>query len=137
MMAPNIQAYKNSFSTEISDLMYQIVLQKNKNFSSYVQSAISYIKDHYAQPITLKEIAGSIGISTSYLSSNFKAETGTGLSNYISYYRIQIACSLLRTTNDLVSQIATSVNIPDTTYFSKQFKKYVGTTPSEYRKIFT
>lgn len=137
MMAPTIQAYRNTFATELSDLMYQIVLQKNKHFSSYVQSAISYIKGNYAQPITLKEIADNIGISTSYLSSTFKAETGTGLSNYISFYRIQTACNLLRTTNDPVSHIAESVNIADTTYFSKQFKKYVGTTPSEYRKIFT
>ena len=136
IMAPTIQAYKNAFLTELTDLMYQIILQKNKAYSSYVQSAISYIKDNYAKPITLKEIADNIGISTSYLSSTFKTETGTGLSNYISFYRIQTACTLLRTTNEPIAQIAESVNIADTTYFSKQFKKYVGTTPSEYRKIF-
>ena len=136
IMAPTMQAYKNAFSSELSDLMYQVILQKNKSFSSYVQSAISYIKDNYARSITLKDIADSIGISTSYLSSTFKTETGTGLSNYISFFRIQTACTLLRTTNDPISQIAESVNIADTTYFTKQFKKYVGTTPSEYRRIF-
>lgn len=136
IMTPTILAYKNAFLSELSDLMYQIILQNNKCFSSYVQSTISYIKDNYARPITLKDIADSIGISTSYLSSTFKSETGIGLSNYISFYRIQTACSLLRTSNEPISQIAESVNIADTTYFTKQFKKYVGTTPSEYRKIF-
>ena len=136
-MAPTIQAYKDTFAAEISDLMYQVILQKNKSYSAYVQNAIAYVKEHYAQSITLAEIAENIGISTSYLSSTFKTETGTGLSNYISFYRIQTACNLLRQTNEPISQIAASVNIPDTTYFCKQFKKYVGTTPSEYRKIFT
>lgn len=137
IMAPTIQAYKDTFASEFSDLMYQVILQKNKNYSTYVQNAIAYVKDHYAQPITLTEIAESIGISTSYLSSTFKSETNTGLSNYISFYRIQTACKLLRQTNDSIYQIAASVNISDTTYFCKQFKKYVGLTPSEYRKIFT
>lgn len=137
IMAPTIQAYKDTFAAEISDLMYQVILQKNKSYSAYVQNAIAYVKEHYAQSITLAEIAENIGISTSYLSSTFKTETGTGLSNYISFYRIQTACNLLRQTNEPISQIAASVNIPDTTYFCKQFKKYVGTTPSEYRKIFT
>lgn len=136
IMSHTIEAYKTNFLSELSDLMYQVILQKNKVFSLYVQHAISYIREHYAEPITLSSIADCIGISTSYLSGIFKTETGTGLSNYISFYRIQVACDLLRNTNEPISQIAASVNIADTTYFSKQFKKYVGITPSEYRKIF-
>lgn len=136
IMAPTLKNYRSAFVAEFSDMMYQITLQKNKSFSSHVQNAISYIKDNYAQSITLSDIAENIGISTSYLSSTFKAETGTGLSNYISFIRLQNACRMLRDTNDPISLIAAKVNIGDTTYFSKQFRKYVGTTPSEYRKIF-
>lgn len=136
IMAPTMADYRNAFIAEFSDLMYQIVLQKNKSFSSHVQNAITYIKNHYTQSITLSDVANSIGISTSYLSSTFKTETGTGLSNYISFFRIQNACRMLRETNDPIAQIAAAVNISDTTYFSKQFRKYVGTTPSEYRKLF-
>ena len=136
MMAPTLQKYRETLVEEFTWLIRQIKEDQNKDFSPYIQSAIAYINAHYAEKMTLSSLADFVGISTSYLSNRFKAETGVGISNYITYTRIQQACRMLRETSEPVVNIADTVRIEDPTYFTKMFKKFVGMTPSEYRRIF-
>lgn len=60
---------------------------------------------------------------------------GMGISEHIRRMRVKVACDLLRNTEDRVSDIATEVGISDYNYFTKVFKKAIGVTPREYRKL--
>lgn len=137
IMSSTMEQCEENITEEISELMMQLTAFQSKDYSSHVQSALSYIRLHYSESISLDEIAEYIGISPSYLSSTFKTETGIGLSNYISCTRINNACRMLRQTSSSIAEIAETVNFDNSTYFGKQFRKYVGMTPTEYRKIFS
>ena len=72
-------------------------------------------------------------VSEEYLSAQFKKETGSTLTEYVNGKRIKHAVSLLNTTSLQIQAIAQYCGIPDVNYFTKTFKKYIGTTPKEYR----
>ena len=84
--------------------------------------------------ISLRTLAEKQMISTGYLATVFKKETGKTISEYIRDKRMGYAKHLLTTTNLQIQTIATHCGIMDVQYFSKIFKNVVGETPTEYRE---
>lgn len=70
-----------------------------------------------------------------HVSRMYKKQTGVSLTDYINMYRIEKAKALLEETESSVSEIAVKVGYDNFTYFSTLFKKYVGITPNQYRKL--
>ena len=64
----------------------------------------------------------------------FKQDTGTTLTDFINTQRIQRAANLLSTTEQNISVVAEQVGILDVNYFTKMFKKSMGSTPTQYRR---
>jgi two-component system response regulator YesN len=95
---------------------------------------IRHIEEHYAEDITLKGLAEWIRMDASYVSDLFKKKTGTTLTHYIQKRRIQAAKMLLAETDRTVSEIGRQVGFENDNYFIKVFKKWCGSTPSEYRR---
>ena len=78
----------------------------------------------------------TIELILSYLSKLFKQETGLTLTDYMIEIRIRKAKQLLKDAPDLkIHEIGTEVGYPDPAYFNKLFKKVVGVTPNEYKRI--
>lgn len=102
--------------------------------NKYVSEAIQFIYDHYNEDITISTVAGSLDISEGYLSRIFKKETSYTFTNYLIFYRIKLALNLLKDHHVKVYEVADRVGYADTTYFSSQFKKIVGMSPSEYQE---
>lgn len=102
--------------------------------NKYVSEAIRFIYDHYNEDITISTVAGSLDISEGYLSRIFKKETSYTFTNYLIFYRIKLAMNLLKDHHVKVYEVADQVGYADTTYFSSQFKKIVGVSPSEYQE---
>lgn len=73
-------------------------------------------------------------ISPSYLPSLFKQDTGTTIVDYINSQRVDRAAVLLATTDRSIAAVAAAVGILDVNYFTKIFKKQLGTTPTQYRR---
>lgn len=96
----------------------------------------SYIQDHYAETIKLEELAEMVGFNSAYFSSMFKKETGQTLTEYILEVRMEQARELLKQKDIKINHIPEMIGIGDAKYFSKQFKKVSGLTPSQYRKFF-
>jgi signal transduction histidine kinase/AraC-like DNA-binding protein len=101
--------------------------------SMLVKRAIGHIHQSYDRPITRSDIAGEIGVSDDYLSSIFKEELGLTPWEYLSRYRITRASHLLDRTGDAIGKIAQTVGFEDPAYFSRVFRKIMGTSPSGYR----
>ena len=104
-----------------------------KQYSPLIQTAVTLIDSDLSADLTLHTIAKQQNISSGYLSSLFKKETGLTLTDFIRNRRVQHACTLLETTHLQIQTIAIHCGIPDLQYFSKTFKRCVGLTPKEYR----
>lgn len=104
-------------------------------YSYLVQTCMNYIEFHYSSKLALNTIADACFVSTTYLATIFKKETGTTLTTYINNIRIQQAKILLNSTNLPIQEIAARCGITDSNYFSRLFRKYCGQTPREYRNI--
>ena len=73
-------------------------------------------------------------MNESYISSLIKKQTGKGFSEHLMEIRIQKAQELLRTSNERIETIASSVGYPDYYYFIKVYKKATGISPAAFRK---
>ncbi len=105
-----------------------------RNTNSYVDDAISFIKEHYNEPISQETVAEKLGISTGYLSTLFKQSLNTRFVDFLNTVRIEKACSYLTQNSLKTYEIAYKVGFNDEKYFSRVFKKVKGVSPMEYKK---
>lgn len=106
----------------------------NANQDPCVWKAIRFIEQNFYLDINVDMLCKHVNYSRSYLSRIFKTELNMSIPEYTNMVRIQNAKSLLTETNMPMHEIATSIGIHDSFYFSKLFKKITGETPREYRK---
>lgn len=121
---------------EVTNILQRV--SEGTNFLSQFNSAlvkrvIVYLQDNYAQPLSLKEIAQSLGVSKNHLGEIFHQEVGISVWDYLTRYRIKEAKILLETTSLTVAAIAAKVGFEDSAYFSKVFRTVTGQSPREYR----
>ncbi|WP_223068568.1 AraC family transcriptional regulator [Paenibacillus caui] len=103
-----------------------------------VKQMIHYMTSQYAYPISIEDMCSGLGYNRAYLSRVFKKGTGLSPVTYLLKLRIDKARHLLRDRPDLsTQQIAASVGLTDPLYFSRQFKRFYGESPSQYRHAVT
>lgn len=101
-----------------------------------IEKVKDYISEHYSScNLNLAMIAKSNYYSEAYLNKLFKKYTGKTIMEYVIDVRINQAKVLLKQSNKSINEIAREVGYSDRSYFSKSFKKEVGITPSEYRRM--
>ncbi|HLU22376.1 MAG TPA: AraC family transcriptional regulator [Bacillaceae bacterium] len=106
-----------------------------KKLKPIVSMALDYINQFYFhEDITLEKIAQQVGVSTTYLSSEFKKNTGFSIIEFITNKRVQMAIEHLLMSNLAIIDIAYKVGYKNVTHFNLVFKKLVGVSPSNYRK---
>lgn len=94
-----------------------------------------YISSNYSDGnLSIKDISEHVHLSSSYLCTVFKTETGQTLNQYLTNFRIEKAKQLLSDPRNKINEIAAQVGYSDCNYFGKTFKKVVGLSPSEYRE---
>ncbi|ANA81495.1 AraC family transcriptional regulator [Paenibacillus glucanolyticus] len=100
-----------------------------------VKQMINYMASQYAHPVSIEQMCASLGYNRAYLSRIFKQETGMTPITYLLKLRIDQSKRLLRERPDLsIEQVSASVGLTDPLYFSRQFKRLVGRSPTRYRK---
>ncbi len=99
----------------------------------FVTAAQEYIKEHYAQDLSLQQVADKVGISSGYLSTMFSQNLNCKFVDYLNQVRVERACVYLEQNFLKTYEIAYRVGFRDEKYFSKVFKKVKGVSPKEYR----
>lgn len=99
----------------------------------FVKEAKKYVEEHYTENLTVKEVAGIIGISSGYLSTMFNQSMGQSFVDYLNQLKINHACVYLEQNYLKVYEIAYKVGFQDEKYFTKVLKKIKEITPKEYR----
>jgi AraC-like DNA-binding protein len=97
-----------------------------------IERAIRWLTLQYSRPLSIEEMAQNLGYHRTHLSKIFKQQTGMSPMNYLLKIRMERAAYLLKTEPLTIQQIASSVGYSDALYFSKQFKKWHGVSPSVY-----
>lgn len=108
--------------------------KKLANRSLLLRKVNDCIAECYAQDVTLEEIATKCGYSKHYFAHCIKQITGSTFLNFLTLYRLSLACVRLRDGDGTVTQIAFDCGFNNLRAFNRAFRKYYGTTPSEYRK---
>ncbi len=103
--------------------------------SSLAYSIKDYIDANFSYNISPKSLAEEFFVNPSYASRCFSQKHGITLTEYVHKVRIDRAKVLLQSTNAPVNNIAINVGYIDVNYFFRIFKKQVGVTPKEYRKM--
>lgn len=109
------------------------LLQDAKN--PVVHQVLTYIDTHYADELSLKTLGAQYHIHPVYLGQLFHKETGVSFAEYINKYRIEKAKQQLKNTNLKVHEIARNVGYWEIGYFYKQFRKYVGISPTDFKAL--
>ncbi len=99
--------------------------------NKYVGVMLQYIREHFAEQISLTDLSQRLNISCTHLNSKFKLEVGYTFHDFLNYYRITQAIALHQQKNIKLYEIAGMVGFSDYKYFNKVFKKYVGYPPSQ------
>lgn len=103
--------------------------------NAIVDEARRYMKDSVGMHLQLKDIAGYVGCPPSVLSHTFTEVTGSSPMSYFNELKVQYACRLLDFTDLKVNQICHKVGVNDCYYFSRMFRKTMGMSPTEYRRV--
>lgn len=103
--------------------------------SPVVAQVLGAIQKNYAEEMSLKALGAQYHIHPVYLGQLFQKETGESFTEYVNKFRIEKAKELLKTTGLKVHDIARQVGYWETGYFYKQFKKYVGISPTDYKGL--
>ena len=94
---------------------------------------LAYLRSNYMNRIGMDALVKISGMSESSLLRAFKRITGYAPSEYIVRLRIGRAASLLKLGSKTVTEISYEVGFNDSNYFSRQFRKIMNVSPTEYR----
>ncbi|HCN76741.1 MAG TPA: hypothetical protein DIT13_06055 [Verrucomicrobiales bacterium] len=99
-----------------------------------VQRALERMRLYFHEPIRVAELAALAGMSESHFSRQFKAFVGTSPIDWLRRERINQAKRRLAESDDAVKEIARQAGYTDQFFFSKDFKRMTGLTPSQFRE---
>jgi len=109
--------------------------EENSADQLYVKAAVNLLINSGDRAVKVADVAQTIGISRSYLTSIFKREMKVSPQEFLMNFRMERAADFLRYTDRPVGEIAEEVGYADSMAFSKAFKNYFRMTPSRYRKL--
>ncbi len=100
-----------------------------------MQKMIGFIQEHYAEDVSLQDIANSASISRSEASRCFQSYLNTSPVSYLLKYRVERSMQLLRDNNLTVEAVALECGFSSSAYFCKLFRSHTGMTPKQYRSV--
>ena len=119
---------------QIMDYMYR---QHKSAEYPILDPVFQYINQHLTDELTLTILVDACSVSQSYLSRLFRNQFGISVTDYIHMRKLQAAKGAMLFEKKSAADCAYSYGYNEYTYFSKIFKKYVGITISNYRKLWT
>ena len=101
--------------------------------SEMIKQALQYIAQHYAEPLSLEQVAARVHLTPAYFSTLFKRSTGTSFKEHLNMVRVEESKRLLSHTEYSLLDIAVATGFDNQSYYTKVFKKYTGLTPGQFR----
>ena len=116
---------------EIADTLEE---RKEEKYNVLVENIKKYIEQNYGHcNLSTNQIASVFNLSPAYLGRIFREHTDKSIGDFILEYRLEKAKELLLKTNWRIDKILHAVGWENKKYFFTVFKKWFGTTPTQYR----
>lgn len=143
------QSRGNGFELLVKSILYRLIFLLCSNSlsaslkppaadtlrnSEKIKPVLAYIRDHYADPLTIEELASISGFSPVHFMNIFKKVVGSSCIDYIISYRISMSTIALKETDHPILKIAMDNGFQNISYYNRTFRRKLGMTPSEYRK---
>lgn len=127
--------YKTKSNAMLALIICEVLsLANSKNSNPHVEKMKKYIAGHFAEKITVEEIAQKCKLHPAYCGVLFKEYTGMSILKFTNTLRVNLAKNMLMENDLSVGEIADLVGFFDLYYFSKTFKNLVGISPLAYQK---
>lgn len=134
------RAYKNQITQNLLECILLSLIRKSSDtyvagdtYDTAVQIAISYMKTHFREDISVYKLASILGFSTGYFSTLFKKTTGITYVKYLNNLRLEYAKNLLAYDKFSISEIGQMSGYKSYSNFLKAFKLKYGVLPKEIR----
>ena len=116
---------------------HRLFMPTEKNLDKRIESVktvLTYIKDNYQDKIYIADLAKQVNLNEQYFCRLFKKAIGRSPMEYINEYRIMQTRRLLEESDLSVTEICLECGYNNLGNFLREFRKYTGTTPAQYRK---
>jgi AraC-like DNA-binding protein len=118
----------------LDEFMDAIFLQGYNRSNLQVRKILEFISSHYTQQISLDDIGEATNLSRFYVARIVKQHTGKTVTQHLRTMRIERASHLLEHGSMSCSELTYELGFADQSYFTRQFREMMGTTPLQYRK---
>ena len=118
----------------LNDFIEGIYLAGFNRTNRHVTRALEFINANYMKPVTLANVAATVGISPYRLAHLVKEHTGKSIIRILNQIRIENARRLLDQTDKRCTDVAYEVGYSDQSYFIRHFRRLTGITPARYRR---
>lgn len=133
-----IEAYHtdNDVNTlnEIIELVRSVGDECSCSEKTIVDQICSYVSCHPDQDLDIEQIAEQFHFSVYHIRHIFKRQTGMNLTEFKTAQRIRKAKLLLRGCDNKIAEISACCGYDNSSYFTEVFTKFVGCSPSDYRR---
>lgn len=99
-----------------------------------LEDTFNYVNNNYGKNISVAEISSQLGLTPNSFSRFFKKMTSRRFMDFVNEFRTGKAAEFLGAANIAITEVMYQCGFNDASYFSRQFKKYQGITPSSYVK---
>ncbi|WP_316783738.1 AraC family transcriptional regulator [Pedobacter frigiditerrae] len=118
----------------VSSMIYIKQLNPAQHQMDQMDKSILFMKNNINGIFTAETFAKQQQLSLSHYSRLFRSKTGNSPLHFFNQLKVQKACQYLYFTDRNIKEICTELGFDDPFYFSRLFKKYMGISPSQYKK---
>lgn len=139
-----LYGYEMTVQIELLNMIHRIICSQadyidendfvQSKDSTRIKQMVSFIQEHYAEPLTVAQIADASSISESECYRCFRKLLDTSPIDYLLQYRIRIAAGMLAGSDRSVSDICYATGFNSPSYFAKVFRHALQSSPRAYRK---
>ena len=124
---------RDVFMPETTNLSESILSLRTEGVMP-LRPAINFVLKHLHEKVSLTTVAHLCGMGSCEFSRAFKHAQGMTFRDYLNQVRINEAAALLKNSSSSVLDVACAVGINDPSHFARMFRRYIGHTPSAYRR---
>jgi AraC-like DNA-binding protein/ligand-binding sensor protein len=121
------------FASHLAIISNQLAVQAANAEPPAMTQAKQFIREHYAEELSLRVVADVVHMSSYYFCKQFRKATGMSFTGFVSRTRVEQAKRLLLNPHLRVSEIGFSAGFQSLNHFNRMFKKITGQSPSGYR----
>lgn len=129
---PFVRQYLQLILSELMRL-YKIEVANKQKTSFNCLDVLTYIDAHY-HTVTLNEISQIFNYNKNYISNELKRATGKNFQETVLQKKLLVAKQLLLHSSQTIEEVAIHAGFHSTSYFYRQFKRFFGITPKQFRK---